>query len=40
MPWNRLLAAGSGAGLAALAGQYAAGAARAGRARRPGWKRG
>jgi hypothetical protein len=31
MPWNRVLAAGSVAGLAALAGRYAAGAARADR---------
>lgn len=31
MPWNRVLAAGSGMALAALAGRYAAGAARAGR---------
>jgi glyoxylase-like metal-dependent hydrolase (beta-lactamase superfamily II) len=31
MPWSRVLAAGSAAGLAALAGRYAAGAARAGR---------
>jgi 7,8-dihydropterin-6-yl-methyl-4-(beta-D-ribofuranosyl)aminobenzene 5'-phosphate synthase len=32
MPWNRVLAAGGVAGLAALAGRYAAGAARVGRA--------
>ena len=32
MPWNPVLAAGSVAGLAALAGRYAAGAARVGRA--------
>ena len=32
MPWNRVLAAGSVAGLAALAGRYAAGAVRADRA--------
>jgi 7,8-dihydropterin-6-yl-methyl-4-(beta-D-ribofuranosyl)aminobenzene 5'-phosphate synthase len=31
MPWSRVLAAGSAAGLAALAGRYAAGAARADR---------
>ena len=31
MPWNRVLAAGGAAGLAALAGRYAAGLARAGR---------
>ena len=31
MPWNRVLAAGGVAGLAALAGRYAAGLARAGR---------
>ena len=31
MPWNRVLAAGGVAGLAALAGRYAAGRARAGR---------
>ena len=29
MPWNRVLAAGGVAGLAALAGRYAAGLARA-----------
>ena len=33
MPWNRVLAAGGVAGLAALAGRYAAGVARAGRSR-------
>ena len=31
MPWNRVLAAGGAARLAALAGRYAAGLARAGR---------
>ena len=31
MPWNRVLAAGGVAGLAALAGRYAAGLARADR---------